>query len=362
MDRTSGGEMTWKEVISPSDSQVRELRLRTALTWYRSTLRRCLNNAMLLIASGLASNGRYGFRMKPKSWLEFLACHRFVVNDCLIDLMMKQMDINAYINGTTPSQTNRPRFYAIRIGNKTGRSADKIENQRGRDGRLLAVPPRLNGLGMKCQSFRIDVSALVWDYKVENEDEDDSADDIDDDDSIEDNGSDEESKRNIKDDEDDACSPTTKKRKYSPAVVSPATEDKSHGHGMDKLYPNLLRALGGDNGFDPTDPSVRKAMGSLLSELNDLLSTTFQLDVTELLSNKKISYIRVPRTTSNRSFLNSKEWVDNTIQVSGSKHNGTFKFQIGAPHREPHLSLLSRLLHCCVRDTESTHLSSHDCD
>ena len=44
MDRTSGGEMTWKEVISPSDSQVRELGLRTALTWYRSTLRRCLNN------------------------------------------------------------------------------------------------------------------------------------------------------------------------------------------------------------------------------------------------------------------------------------------------------------------------------
>jgi hypothetical protein len=278
---------------------------------------------MLLIAAGLASNGRYGFKMKPDAWSEFITGHRFVANNYSIDLVQKKFDIDAYIDGTTPSRTNRQKFYTIRIGNKTGQSADKIEDQRGRDGRLLTVPPRLNGHGMKCQSFRVDVSALVWDYKVENEDNDDSVDDIDDDDSIEDNGSNKESKRNIKDDEDDACSPTTKKRKYSPAVVSPATEDKSHG--MDKLYPNLSRALGGDNGFDPTDPSVRKAMRSLLSELNDLLSTTFQLDVTELSSNQKISYIRVPRTTSDRSFLNSKEWVDNAIQVSGSKHNGTFE-------------------------------------
>jgi hypothetical protein len=66
-------------------------------------------------------------------------------------------------------------------------------------------------------------------------------------------------------------------------------------------------------------------MRSLLSELNDLLSTTYQLDVTELSNNKKISYIKVPRTASNRSFLNTKEWVDNPIQILGSKHNGTFE-------------------------------------
>lgn len=37
-------------------------------------------------------------------------------------------------------------------------------------------------------------------------------------------------------------------------------------------------------------------------ELNDLLSTTFQLDVTELWNNKKISYVKIPRTASDRSF------------------------------------------------------------
>jgi hypothetical protein len=141
-------------------------------------------------------------------------------------------------------------------------------------------------------------------YKVENDD--DSADDIDDGNSSggtnKDNDSDEESKSNIKD-EDDAFSPTTMKRKYSPALVSPATENKSHGNNvkvsLDKLYPNLSCALGGDNGFDPTDPSVQKSMLSLI----DLLSTTYQLDVTELSNNKKIFYVKVPRTTSDRSFV-----------------------------------------------------------
>ncbi len=92
--------------------------------------------------------------------------------------------------------------------------------------------------------------------------------------------------------------------------------DKTRGDtvGMDKLYPNLLHALRGENGFDPTNPSVQKRMRSLLGEFNDLLSTTYQLDVTELSNNKKISYIKVPWTASDCSFLNTKEWVDNAIQ------------------------------------------------
>jgi len=35
--------------------------------------------------------------------------------------------------------------------------------------------------------------------------------------------------------------------------------------------------------------------------------------------------VRVPRTQSNRSFLNSKEWVDTAIQIAGSKRGGTFE-------------------------------------
>ena len=60
---------------------------------------------------------------------------------------------------------------------------------------------------------------------------------------------------------------------------------------MAKSHPHLSQALGvGEDRFDPTNPSVQKSMCSLLSELNNLLSTTYQLDVSEL-SNKRISYI-----------------------------------------------------------------------
>ena len=72
------------------------------------------------------------------------------------------------------------------------------------------------------------------------------------------------------------------------------------------------------------NPSIRKKMCSLLRELNVLLSTEYGLNTTDA-SNNKISYVRVPQTKSDRSFLNSKEWVDTAIQISGSKHNGTYE-------------------------------------
>jgi hypothetical protein len=43
-----------------------------------------------------------------------------------------------------------------------------IEEQTGRDGRLITTPSQLNGLGMKCQSFQRDVGTLIWDFIVEN--------------------------------------------------------------------------------------------------------------------------------------------------------------------------------------------------
>jgi len=89
---------------------------------------------------------------------------------------------------------------------------------------------------------------------------------------------------------------------------------------MPCLYPHLLQALRGEDGFDPSDLSVH----SLLRELNGLLSTAYELNTNDM-SNNKISYEQVPRPKSDHSFLNSKEWVDTAIQISGSKHGGTFE-------------------------------------
>ena len=78
---------------------------------------------------------------------------RFVINDCLIEFEQKKIDLDAYINGTPPSQLKRRKFYVVRIGNKSEDSPNKIEEQIGRDKRLITAPPRLNGLALKTQSF-----------------------------------------------------------------------------------------------------------------------------------------------------------------------------------------------------------------
>jgi len=95
---------------------------------------------------------------------------------------------------------------------------------------------------------------------------------------------------------------------------------------MSKLYPNLSHALGDDDGFfDPTDPLVDKSMHGLLKELNYLvLSTKYELNLRGI-SNQHISYVRVPRMTSDHTFTNSKEWLDTVIKISGSIQGGTFK-------------------------------------
>ena len=55
-------------------------------------------------------------------------------------------------------------------------------------------------------------------------------------------------------------------------------------------------------------------MRGLLTELNNIRYVQ-----------QKISYVRVPWPNSDNSFLNSKEWIDTAIKISGSKHRGSFE-------------------------------------
>ena len=74
-------------------------------------------------------------------------------------------------------------------------------------------------------------------------------------------------------------------------MITPGDDDIMGNSNMAKSYPHLSRALGGEDGFDPTNPSVKRSMCGLLTELNELLSTEYQLDINGI-SNKKISYVR----------------------------------------------------------------------
>ena len=88
----------------------------------------------LLIVAGLASYTRFGFQIKADAWRKFLGGRRFVADDCPIELDIKKINLDAYIDGITLSGLKRKNFCVVRIGNKTERSPNKIEEQMGQDG------------------------------------------------------------------------------------------------------------------------------------------------------------------------------------------------------------------------------------
>ena len=285
---------------------------------------------VLLIVAGLAHHTRFGFAMKPTAWSKFLRGHRFASDDCEIELTSKMVDLDAYIDGTPPSRLKRRKFYVVRIGNKTERSPNKIEEQMGQDGRCITTPPRLNGIGIKTQSFRRIVEPFIWDYLVEN--------DMDSKDSI---GVPENKNEEDKDTigvlagpqltppgATPVISPMNKKRKLNEvmSIGSVLNEETSTGSvpSNDIDYPLLSRALGREDGFNPSDPTIQKYMRALLAELIDLLSTNYELNAIDS-SNNRSSFVRVPKTSNDRSFQNSKEWLDVAIKIAASKHKTSYE-------------------------------------
>jgi len=59
------------------------------------------------------------------------------IDNCAIEFEQKKIDLDDYINGTSPSQLKRRKFYVLRIGSKSEQSPNKIEEQIGRDGQSM---------------------------------------------------------------------------------------------------------------------------------------------------------------------------------------------------------------------------------
>ncbi len=154
-------------------------------------------------------------------------------------------------------------------------------------------------LCLQQQSFRKHMDPFIWTYVIENcldAKEGNS-------DSNSDSSSIDKDERSVEEDEN----VNKEKKKPSPLIVTPVKDINNTKTNMTWSYPHLSKALGGEDGFfDPTDPLVQKPMRCLLRELNGLLSTTYELDTKDM-SNNKIAYVQVPRTTSDHLFCNLKK-------------------------------------------------------
>ena len=68
------------------------------------------NYEVLLVVAGLTSYTRFGFAIKPMAWIKFLGGHQFAVDG---QVRTKKIDIDAIINVTTPSCSNRGKLYIV---------------------------------------------------------------------------------------------------------------------------------------------------------------------------------------------------------------------------------------------------------
>jgi hypothetical protein len=89
-------------------------------------------------------------------------------------------------------------------------------------------------------------------------------------------------------------------------------------------YPHLSCALEKEDGFNPAYPTIQTIMRALLAELIGLLSKNYELNLIDS-ANNSVSYVRAPKVSCDRSFQNTKEWLDVAIKIAGSKHGGTFE-------------------------------------
>jgi hypothetical protein len=108
--------------------------------------------------------------------------------------------------------------------------------------------------------------------------------------------------------------PANKKRKLN--EVLSLTDAMPDDNDVRQLYSHLCRALGLDDGFDPTDSSVRKSTVALLTEINHLLSTEYESTTLEFPRHAAMIH---SVTQKNGSMLQS-EYQDQRKETPSTRH------------------------------------------
>jgi hypothetical protein len=110
--------------------------------------------------------------------------------------------------------------------------------------------------------------------------------------------------------------------KPTPMQQIPAGDMKQNGGQEQMMYP-LIRKIYGD-AFDPLSEKTKKMIEPLLLEIICLKGASRHMNVTDNAGHQN-SFIWVPRLSSDKSFNNTKSWVDKALEIIESPHNGTFE-------------------------------------
>ena len=79
------------------------------------------------------------------------------------------------------------------------------------------------------------------------------------------------------------------------------------------------------DGFDPYDESKQQLIRSMLTEIIHLLDSSRGGLKVKAFGCHEVEFVRVPHSSTDKSFNNNKSWVDDALKVNGSTHGGTYE-------------------------------------
>ena len=118
-------------------------------------------------------------------------------------------------------------------------------------------------------------------------------------------------------------SPFRRSNASAHATISPDNSATTSTYVVGQQYPMLAAVFG--EYFDPFNATIQQKMRLMLSEITHILDGSKEgLMVTDY-RGRNLSFVRVPKAGSDKSFYNSKSWIDDALKINGSPHNGTFE-------------------------------------
>jgi hypothetical protein len=116
--------------------------------------------------------------------------------------------------------------------------------------------------------------------------------------------------------------------------TKPSTTISLEKHMTVNKYPQLSQILGMD--FDPSESGTNKLIQTVLSEIIDILHPGVgeKLKVKNRSNHKRVLFISVPFTSSEKSFNKSKAWLDRVIAIcwNPNRQIRTYQYTTSSSH------------------------------
>lgn len=261
----------------------------------------------LLIAVDLACYKDGVFTILWDKWKSFITSHeRFTIlpSNKTLELARKLMKLD------TDTEA-RVHFYILQIGESTVKSTLNFQAQHKQG----IFPTWLCNLGIEQQVFRRATELAIAHVHVDLIDKDEEEDEEEEDE--------EEPMKATLVSSTASTTISPEQQRAGIAVERHQTPEEARELSFDddsinnkpsiaqQMYPTLWGLYG--NSFDPYDPQTQKSMRLVLSEIMHILDASREGLRVKDIAGHEDSFIRVPRASSDKSFRNTKSWLDEAL-------------------------------------------------